>query len=310
MKKVLSLVFVLLLTLAMFTGAVAEDKVYEIGFAHYIQCEFIQLLEQGIRDKLDEVLGEGKYNLTVFDANYEIDTQFRQLENLINSGVDGIILAPVDNEALIPAIATCADANMPMVVTNCRLATDEDYFFSGPDDVLAGRVVAQAVVDALGGEGKVGVMECQLGTSWQIDRKEGILQVIEENPGIELLDIQCAGGSRVDSIDLAENWITSFGDEITGVICENDEMALGASSAFISANRPDVAIAGVDAIEDALNAVKRGELVATVYQDAALEGGFAAEMLVKLINGETPDPMKHKIDMILVTADTADEYLK
>lgn len=289
------------------TDTDTNDEPLEIAFAHYQQCEFVSLLQDGIESALE---GQN-VKLSVLDANYDSAAQLGQVENLISQGVDGIILAPCDQNALVPAIEMCKSADMPLVVVNSRLFTEEDYYLVAPNDIQAGEVEAQAMMDAIGGKGGVIILECSLGASWQIERKQGILNVVETYPDVEVLAIDCANGVRDQAMAKMENFITTYGDKISGVICENDDMAMGVMSVVQSAGLQDsVKIVGVDAIADALNAVKDGGIIGTVYQDADFEGGEAARKLLQLIGGEEPDEMQTFIEMTLVDQSNVDELLK
>ena len=277
---------------------------YTIGFCDYQTCEFTMLMRQGIQEVCD------KYNadLKVLDARYDGATQLSQVENFITQGVDAIILAPCDKDALVPAVDYCKEANMPLVVVNCALNTDEEYYYVGPNDVQAGELEADYLLSLLDYAGNVCVLECRTGTSYQIDRAEGIKNITDQyTDDVTVLDIQSCDGNREKALEQMENWINAYGDTIDGVISQNDDMALGAISALESANLGDVPVVGVDAIEDALNSIIDGKMKATVYQDAMYEGGQGAEVAFQLIRGETPEKVVDLIEMTLITQEDAQD---
>lgn len=277
---------------------------YTIGFCDYQTCEFTMLMRQGIQEVCD------KYNadLKVLDARYDGATQLSQVENFISQGVDAIILAPCDKDALVPAVDYCKEANMPLVVVNCALNTDEEYYYVGPNDVQAGELEADYLLSLLDYAGNVCVLECRTGTSYQIDRAEGIKNITDQYADdVTVLDIQSCDGNREKALEQMENWINAYGDTIDGVISQNDDMALGAISALESANLGDVPVVGVDAIEDALNSIIDGKMKATVYQDAMYEGGQGAEVAFQLIRGETPEKVVDLIEMTLITQEDAQD---
>jgi inositol transport system substrate-binding protein len=109
---------------------------------------------------------------------------------------------------------------------------------------------------------------------------------------------------------LMENWLqTDAGAQIKAVVALNDEMALGAYKAIEAAGRAgEILIIGVDAIPDALQAVKKGQLAATVFQDARGQGAGAVELAVKILNGEQVDKVNY-IPFILVTKDNLHEFM-
>lgn len=105
---------------------------------------------------------------------------------------------------------------------------------------------------------------------------------------------------------LVENWLTT-GTQIDAIICQNDGMALGALEAVKAAGKKDqIIITGIDAIQDALDSVKAGELDATCFQDAIGQGKGALDMAVRAAKGEKIE--RNNIPFELVTKDNVDGY--
>ena len=285
------------------TSAAEEMK---IGFAMYNVSEFTVLMRDGIQAECDE---RGAKLITL-EAGYDAATQLDQVENLITQGCDAIVLAPVDADALVPAIDMCEEAGVPLSVVNCALNTDKPYYYVGPDDVQAGEVETQYMMDTLGGKGNVLVFQCKIGTSYEIQRTEGIQNVLAKYPDVTVLAIDSANGNRDEGVDLMENWFETYGDQIDGVISQNDGMAMGIIQVLQANGKSDIPVIGVDAIEDALVAIDKGELLGTVYQDADLEGRNAVKLAFDLIDGNPPAQYINMIDMTLVTKDNAAELLK
>lgn len=106
-----------------------------------------------------------------------------------------------------------------------------------------------------------------------------------------------------------ENWIQSFGDRIDAVFAQNDEMAMGAVIALEQANMKDrVVVVGVDAIADALQAIKAGRLDATVFQDAQAQGRRAVETAVNIVRDQ-PFEKNVLIPFRLVTRENVGQYV-
>ena len=281
------------------------DSKYKIGVTVYYMSEFITLAVEGLEAKAEEL----DVDLSVLEAKNDVATQISQMENLIAQNVDAIIVAAVDSDSLDGTIKKARDAGIEVVGLNMIINSEHLSTYVGPNDVQAGELETQYVVDQLDGKGNVVILEGPIGISAQIQRKEGIYNVIDANEGMEVLEIQTANWSREEALTIMENWIQSHGDDIDAVIAENDEMALGAVQALENAGMNDVQVVGVDAIEDAVEAIKAGRMHASVFQDAALEGGLSVEYAVDLLNGETVD--KHNaIEMELVVQDNADKYLE
>ena len=288
------------------TGETTDVPEMRIGFAMYNVSEFTVLMRDGIQAECDDRGAE----LIVLDAGYDAATQLDQIENLITQGCDAIVLAPVDADALVPAIAMCQEANVPLSVVNCALNTDEKYYYIGPDEVQARELETQYMMDTLGGKGNILVLQCKIGTSYEIQRTEGIQNVLAEYPDVKVLAMDSANGNRDEAVDLMENWFETYGDQIDGVICQNDGMAMGVIQVLQANGRNDVPVIGVDAIEDALVAIDQGELLGTVYQDADLEGRNAVKLAFDLIDNNPPAEYMNMIEMTLVTKDNAADLLE
>lgn len=325
-KRILSVLLVAAMTVSMLAGCgsssddsaeegstasstASEDsgEKYTLGYTYYYSSEFITLMNQGVQEKCDE-LG---MDVVMLDAENDSANQITQVENLIGQGVDCLLVAAVDSDAIVPALGMAEEANIPIVAVNMTVNTDDDYYYAGPDDVLAGELEMQSAIDAIGGKGNICILEGPIGQSAQIDRLEGNENVLSENPDINVLADQTANWSREEAESLVENWIQAF-DNIDAIVAHNDEMALGAIQAIEGAGLTpgeDIIVTGIDAIEDGCNAVKEGKQLSTVYQDAGLEGGNGVQLCYDILTGNTPEEYINLIDMTQYTKDNVQELI-
>lgn len=313
-KKGLAAVLVLMMVVAMAgCGAKEEEKKDDgskeekltIGYSVYWMSEFTTLMG----DAMQEVADEEGIELLTSDGNQDPQLQLSQIENFITKDVDAIVCAAIDPDAMAPGIAAAKEAGIPFVAINMVIDNEDVTAYVGPDDVQAGELAAQYVVDQLKGEGNVIVIQGGDGFSATVDRAEGVQKVLDANSGITALEIQSGEWDRAKSESLMENYIQKYGDEIDGVICHNDEMALGAVQALQSAGMDkDVYVSGIDAIADALSWISDGGPYASVFQDPVVEGKLGLEYAVKLAKGEKVDPVNNYIEMTLVTADNVADY--
>ena len=283
-----------LLTLALltlFAFGSAQDEPVRIGAAVYgLQAEYMQLWTTAL--ERHPAVQDGTVELTVFDGRYDASVQIDQFETMVSQGFDGIIFVPIDIEAGAAAVAMAAAAGIPVVGSNTRVNSDELLSYVGSDDVLAGRLEAEGVIELMGGSGGVVILEGPLGQSAQIERREGNLAAIGENPDIEVVAMQPANWSRAEALSLMENWLVTYGDQVEGVIGQNDEMALGAINAM-QARGIDVSnmpTSGIDGITDALLAVQEGTLNFSLLQDARGQAEGALDVLLREIIGEEYEP--------------------
>ena len=270
------------------TAAVAQD-VPRVGAAVYgLQAEFMQIWAAALEEHPAVV--EGLVDVTIFDGRYDALVQQEQFESMVTQGFDAIIFVPIDIEAGAAAVETAHEAGIPVVGSNTRVNSDLLLSYVGSDDVQSGRMEAEIVLDAIGCEGGVVILEGPIGQSAQIERLEGNMQALAECPDVTVLEQQTANWSRGEAQTLMENWLTRHGDDIQGVIGQNDEMALGAIEAIRAAGLDvgDFAIAGIDGVTDALLAVQAGDM-ASILQDGAAQAQGALDVaLAAVIDGYEP----------------------
>jgi len=282
----------------------SEAKKIKIGMTLYsLKNEFTVRLANAAQAKADELGIE----LLIYDGDYDPNTQISQIETMISEGVDGIILNPQDADACSPCVDKAVEAGIPIVGVNTRVNNEKLTSYVGSIDVTAGEMLMQSIVDALDGKGKVVIIEGPMGQSAQIERREGIQNVLDKYPDIEVLAEKTANWSRSEGMTVMENWLQAF-DEINAIVGENDEMALGAKAAAKAANK-DIITAGVDGITDALDAVESGDLRVSIFQDGAGQGSKAVEVLLAAINGEEVEE-NYWIDFEEVNQDNVAEFKK
>ncbi|MFO7976497.1 MAG: sugar ABC transporter substrate-binding protein [Candidatus Hydrogenedentota bacterium] len=267
--------------------------------------EFIVLLDEAMKEKADE-LG---VRLIVNDARRSAERQVQQVENFLLQDVDAIILNPCELDASSPAVDKALSAGVPIVNVNSQTRSEPTAFVGSRDEESA-QIAMEYIANRLNGKGNVLMMQGFMGQTAQIDRERGAQEVLAKYPKLKLLAVQTAEWDRAKAVTLMENWIQSFGEEIHAVFAQNDEMAMGAVLALEQAGIKDrVVVAGVDAIADALEAVKAGRLDATVFQDARAQGSTAVETALKIINGE-PYEKKVFIPFQLVTKNNVDTFMR
>ena len=285
----------------------SSGKVYKIGVTMKQNADtFVKKIADAISARGDEL---ADVEILMQDAEGDVAAQLSQVEAFIAQNVDAIILNAMDAEGSSPAVVMAREAGIPIIECN-TLTTNTDYdVYVGSDDVDAGKIQGDYVKSILPEDAKVCIMYGPIGQSPQIKRKEGIEQTLLNGTKIEVLQDQTANWKREDALALAEDWLTRYPD-LKAIICQNDDMALGALQAVESEGKLDeVVVVGIDAIEDALTAVKDGKLNCTVFQDAVGQGAASVDAALSLAKGETVEK-EIMIPFQLVTKDNADEFIK
>jgi inositol transport system substrate-binding protein len=276
---------------------------------------FLTVLRNGMQDYAGTLEG---VELQVEDAQNDVAKQQSQIQNFIASGVDAIIVNPVDTDATAAMSKLAADANIPLVYVNREpVNVDElpdNQAFVASNEVESGTLETQEVCRLLKEAGKteanIVVMMGELSNQAARQRTQDVHDVIAtpECAFMKIAEEQTANWSRQQGADLMANWL-SAGLEFDAVVSNNDEMALGAIQALKAAGRAmdDVIVAGVDATADALAAMEAGDLDVTVFQDAAGQGKGALDAALKLAKGESVD-QKVYIPFQLVTPANLSEF--
>jgi len=270
-----------------------------------MQNEFIVSVSDAIEKKASAVGTE----LIVVDAERSALKQIEQIESFIAQGVDAIIMNPCEVEASSPAVTKALAAGIPIINVNSATATQPTAFV-GSDDVESGRIAMEYVAKRLNEKGNVIMIHGYMGQAAQIQREQGAREVLKKYPGLNLLAHQTGEWDRAKSMSLMENWIQSYGNKIDGVFAQNDEMGLGAVKALEAAGmKSKVVVVSIDAIPDALRAVEKGTLDATVFQNAGQQGAQAVEIALKII-AKQPYEKQVLIPFQLVTKQNVAEFKK
>ncbi|MGB0665126.1 MAG: substrate-binding domain-containing protein [Pontibacterium sp.] len=272
---------------------------------------FLTVLRHNIQSHVDTIDGT---KVQIEDAQGDVSRQQAQIENFIASGVDGIVVMLIDADFGRSISETAANAGVPLVFVNMLPSGMEnfpkDQAWVGSDEYQAGFLETTEVCKQLDGKGNAVILMGQLGTTGQRGRTAATLDVLNTDAckGINVLDKQTGDWMRTPAMDLTTNWV-SAGFDIDAVIANNDEMALGAIQALKASgiDMKDVVIGGVDATQDALNAMEMGDLDVTVYQSAKGQGQGSIDTVLKIINKEKYD-QRVTIPFELVTMDNIGNY--
>lgn len=215
-----------------------------------------------------------------------LDEQVKQVEDAIMAGVDAICIAPVDSDGIVPALEEANAAGIPVITTNTKANGAQIETFVGVDNYEAAKTLAAYMMEQLGGQGNVVIIEGNPAGQTSQDRVRGFEEIIAQYPDITLEVSQPGYFKRDEAMTIMENIIQSNPD-IDAVLALNDEMALGAFQALEEAGKTDVLVTGFDGALEGLNAILEGKMYASMNQDAFAQGGEAVKAAVAVLNGES-----------------------
>jgi len=181
-----------------------------------------------------------------------------------------------------------------------------------------GVAVSDRLVAAMDGKGGIVVLHGRLDTDPAQKRFAGLKAVLAKHSGVTLLAQQPANWDRTAAFPIMQAWLAKYGDRIRGVWAANDDMALGALEALRAAGLAGrVPVVGVDGIPEAIAAVARGEMTATVSSDAFYQGSIGLAMGVCVLTGQAPAPQTWSkqrreffLRVVVITKDNAAQYAK
>ncbi|WP_322046759.1 sugar ABC transporter substrate-binding protein [Paraburkholderia sp. J67] len=247
-------------------------------------------------------------NVEFEDAQLDIGRQISQIQNFIAEKVDAIVVSLVDTDVSPKITKMAAAAGIPLVYVNLKPSDrtlPPKVTFVGSKESEAGSLEMTDVCRMLGGKGNVVILMGDLSHQATRERTQSAEEVTSTPAckNIKVVDKQSAKWSRTAAQDLTTNWLSS-GIQFNAVVANNDEMALGAIQALKSAKRLNgTIVAGIDATNDALAAMKTGDLKVTVFQDAGGQGRGAIDAALKLARGESVPPATYLPFQLVTPAD-------
>ena len=260
---------------------------------------------------LDAMVADGTIaDWQLYDGQTDPIIQTNLIEDAINNGANFVILLPAEAEGSAPVVSRCAEAGIPIIVVNSMTnnTTDLATAFVGSNDVQAGEMMAQFVLDKVPDGGKYAHMMGIVGNSAQIQRGEGIANIMGAQSTWSSVGDFAADWSADKAVSFATDVLTQYGDEIKAIICDNDDMSSAVQAYCNSVGRTDIVCIGVDGNAGPLQMVKDGTLLATVLQDGAAQVTTAVSLIPDVIAGKTVEK-SIMVPFTLVTSENVDQYL-
>jgi len=270
------------------------------------QNEFIVEMGQHFQD----VGAEYGYDVQLLDANLDPTNQISQIETAISQGASAIFVEPCSFDGLTTGLQAAAEAGIPVfTIHNGVSSTDLITSAIRVDVKQGGALKMEQAVKDIGGKGDICVMTGTLGQDTTNQICGGYEEVLNQNPDVNVIFEGAGNWGAVDAAPLAENWLAS-GKTIDAIVCNNDGMALGVLPVLKTADMVgQIKLYGLDATPEGLQAVKKGEMNATIFVDSHAEIVAAFDMVNTLLSGGEVEK-EFVVPAVLVTADNVDEYIK
>ncbi|MGO1135245.1 ribose ABC transporter substrate-binding protein RbsB [Bacillus subtilis] len=218
----------------------------------------------------------------IVDAQNDSSKQTSDVEDLIQQGVDALLINPTDSSAISTAVESANAVGVPVVTIDRSAEQGKVETLVASDNVKGGEMAATFIADKLGKGAKVAELEGVPGTSATRERGSGFHNIADQK--LQVVTKQSADFDRTKGLTVMENLLQGHPD-IQAVFAHNDEMALGALEAINSSGK-DILVIGFDGNKDALASIKNGKLSATVAQQPELIGKLATEAADDILHGK------------------------
>src|SRR3982751_5639416 len=236
------------------------------------------------------------------------EQQVQVVEGFTSQGVSGIVLAPLDNRALVRPVEEAKNAGVPTVIIDSGLESDQIVSFVATDNYKGGELCAERLGTLLGGKGKVLVLRYQEGSNSTEQGEKGFLPKIKSAyPGITIVSSdQYAGATRETAKRTSENLLNRFGSDLSGIFTANESYTVGMLLALQEiAKAGKIKFVGFDASQTLLDALRAHQLDGVAVQNPMKMGYLGVKTLVAFLHKQ---PIEKRIDtgVTLVTPETLD----
>jgi inositol transport system substrate-binding protein len=238
------------------------------------------------------------------DGQNSSPKQTADIEAALTKGVKGIVISPLDVDAMAPAVQEAVDAKVPVVTVDRRVPSVTGILgHVGADNVKGGEAQGNLVLSLFPNGATIVNLQGQSGASPAIDRNKGLHNVIDKaGAKYKIVAEQTAEFKRDKGLSVTEAILAGMSTPPQVIVAANDDMALGAVEAVKARNLKGIAIIGFDALPEALAQVRDGGLTATIEQFPAKQSSQAVQILANYLrSGKKPDQQVTLLTPVAIT---------
>lgn len=291
-RKFLTTGAALVVGLAVATGAAnAANKRIAVSVP-YLGFPIFSYAMKSIKDEAAKI---GGIDIIELDGQNSSPKQVADIENVLVQGVDGVLISPIDVNALTGVVQSAIDDGTPVINVDRRVENVKGLLsFVGADNVAGGEAAAAWVMSKYP-EAKIVHLQGQPGSSPAIDRNKGVHNVLDPiKDKYQIVAEQPANFLRADGLTVTQNILQSLGTPPDVIIAANDDSALGAIEALDALNLKDkVTVIGYDALAYGLASIKEGRLDATVEMQFGEQFRHALRTMAAHL--DTKEPQEDRI---------------
>lgn len=273
--------------MALAAGAVSAGEIAVI--VKTTSSNFWQNVNKGASAAIE---GQSEHTMS-FDGpatESAISDQVNLVENAINRGVSGIVLAPSDPEALAPAVKRAYESGIPVVIIDSALGESAEgtyQAFLSTDNCAAGEQVAQRMIEEAGTEGKVAIMSYVAGVGSEIGRVGCFTDYIKANSDLEIVGPYYSQSQMANALNQTTD-VLSANPDLVGIFGANEPTAVGMGRALVQSGKAGQLVAlGFDGNADLQEFVRDGVLEAIAVQGSFAMGEMGVNTVIDLMEGES-----------------------
>ncbi|HEX4122412.1 MAG TPA: substrate-binding domain-containing protein [Verrucomicrobiae bacterium] len=237
------------------------------------------------------------------------DQQIQVVENFTSRRVSGIVLAPLDSQALANPVASAVQSGIPVVVMDSGLKSDKYISFVATDNFKGGQLAADYMAKLLNDHGNVILLRYAVGSSSTEEREKGFLDALAKYPGLKLISSdQYAGVTVETAYQASQNLLNRFGDEVNGIFAVTEPSTIAMTKALRDLGKAGgkVKMIGFDSGTQSVIDLKNGDVQALAVQNPLLMGYLAVKTMVQYLRGQK---VENRIDtgVVLVTPENMNQ---
>lgn len=214
--------------------------------------------------------------------------QIEIVDSMVNRRLAGVVMAPIDRQALVGVVERAAKAGVPVSIFDSAIDTDKKISYVATDNVEGGRKAARRLGEVLGGKGKVAIIGFMPGSAATMEREQGFQDEIREKfPKIKIVALQFGMADRAKAMAITENVLAAHSD-LAGLFADNESSSSGAVRALKSRSAKQVKLVAFDASEQLVNDLRDGWIDALVVQDPFRMGYEATKAVGIVLHGGKP----------------------
>jgi ribose transport system substrate-binding protein len=217
------------------------------------------------------------------------DEQIKVVETFVSQKIDGIVLAPLDDRAIVPSLKEAASRNIPVLIVDSDVVWDGRISFVATDNEKAGSLAADRLGEVLGGKGRVVMMRYMEGSASTTARETGFMKTLAAKfPNIQVVSSNQYGGTTTETAYATAEKLLSTYKNADGIFCPNESTTFGTLLALDAARLTGkIRLVGFDASTKLVEALSQGKIDGLVVQNPFRMGEQGVKMMVAKLKGQS-----------------------